>query len=106
MPLTPAMRPVTDINMTAAAPISAPPSAEATGVKEVSVIQETPGFALTSWRFGACSSLRYRKDPRMKPASASRLYHEYPCRKRMLNFPLMSAVKLHGDANIILRSFH
>ena len=38
MPLTPAMRPFRAISSTAARPISAPPSAEAIGVKEVAVI--------------------------------------------------------------------
>ena len=38
MPLTPAMRPLAAISMTAAAPISAPPRSEATGVKSVAAM--------------------------------------------------------------------
>ena len=38
MPLTPAIRPVSAISMTAATPISPPPMREATGVKGVAVI--------------------------------------------------------------------
>src|SRR5882724_11895475 len=39
MPLTPAIRPLTAISITADRPISAPPIVDATGVKEVTVIR-------------------------------------------------------------------
>src|SRR5689334_22102697 len=42
MPLTPAMRPFSAISSTADRPISAPPAAEAIGVKEVAVISGPP----------------------------------------------------------------
>ena len=38
MPLIPAMRPLSAISITAAMPISAPPSAEASGVNSVTVM--------------------------------------------------------------------
>src|SRR5260221_11493944 len=45
MPLTPAIRPVSAISMTADRPISAPPASEAIGVKAVMAIEQGPsGF--------------------------------------------------------------
>ena len=39
MPLMPAMRPVSAMSITAAAPISAPPTVEASGVNSVTVMR-------------------------------------------------------------------
>src|SRR5205807_1500167 len=42
MPLTPAIRPLTDISMTAATPIKAPPISEAIGVKDWLIMETNP----------------------------------------------------------------